>query len=222
MKFLFIILFYSLTLVSCNNTLTENPKMNIMNNKISSYTPKLLSLVDYNNPILRQKTSQITFPLNNQDKQLILDMKYSITTFESAAGMAANQWGANKSIFLFSPEDDFTDRIEVIINPSYEPIKEANSPLPKQEINWESCFSIPLAAGKVKRYTHIKVKYQDENGNTIIKELKDWPARVWQHENDHLNGILYDDQNIKKCEEKKVFSSTQEMNDFYKSLKNAQ
>ena len=87
--------------------------------------PRILTLVDFHHPILRHPTEPVHFPLSDADKQLIRDMKYSIqpeqlkkanAPWDSAGGMAANQWGANKRIFLFCPDND-TD-IKVIINPS--------------------------------------------------------------------------------------------------------
>jgi SEC-C motif-containing protein len=190
--------------------------------------PRLLHLVNYHHQILRQVTETVAFPLSEQDKQLISDMKYSIqpeqlkkadAPWDAAVGMAANQWGINKRIFLFCPEGDTVNGLEVIINPSYEPLSETNTNLPCQDLQWEGCFSVPLATGNVQRYTHIKVKYQNEEGKVIVRELHDWPARVWQHENDHLNGLLYDDSNAGKCTDKKQFSSKEEVEKFYGSKK---
>ena len=67
--------------------------------------PRLLTLVDFHHPLLRQSIEPVHFPLSDIDKQLIQDMKYSIEVdqlkkagapWDAAAGMAANQWGANK------------------------------------------------------------------------------------------------------------------------------
>lgn len=211
-------LFLVVFLTSCSYS-KRNQKM--LTTKTSC---NLLTLVDYHNPILRQKANPIKFPLSEQDKQLIRDMKYSIqkdqlkkanAPFHSAAGMAANQWGSNKRIFLFCPTGDAINGLEVVINPSYEPIVETATNLPIKELGWEGCFSIPLATGNVERYKHIKVKYQNEDGKTIVRQLSDWEAKVWQHENDHLNGWLYDDLNAKKCIEKKQFNSIEELDKFY-------
>jgi len=167
-----------------------------------------LKLVDYHNPILRHPAETVSFPLSPSDKQLIKDMQHSIqekqlkkahAPWKSAAGMAAPQWGINKRIFLYAT--DKKDEFEVIINPSYEPVDDISTGLVMQERHWESCFSIPCKAGHVIRYLHIRVAYQNEKGETIIKQLFGWPARIWQHENDHLNGFLYDDPRTGKCSE---------------------
>jgi peptide deformylase len=189
---------------------------------MSTRSPRILTLADYDQSVLRQKTQAITFPLSEADRALIQDMKFSIqpqqlaavdAPWENAAGMAANQWGVNKSIFLFCPEGDTVDGLEVIINPSYTPLGSS------QEMGWESCFSVPCAVGKVKRYTHIRVTYQNEEGETITKELTGYFARVWQHETDHLNGLLYDALGTEKCVEKNSFSSKEEVEAFYETLR---
>src|SRR4051812_24566649 len=121
---------------------------------VSQTTPRLLTLVDYNHPLLRQKVELVKFPLIEKDKNLISDMQYSIQAsqlkkanapWEQAAGMAANQWEINKQIFLFGVEENGVNKFEVIINPSYEPIKGIEANLALQSCRWESCFSIPLA-----------------------------------------------------------------------------
>jgi SEC-C motif-containing protein len=190
--------------------------------------PRILTLVDFHHSLLRQTAETVHFPLNDTDTQLIADMKYSIhpdqlkaanAPWESAAGMAANQWGVNKRIFLFCPDSD-TD-LTVIINPSYEPLISATTHSPEEDLCWEGCFSVPLATGNVKRYTHIRVKYQDEDGKTIIRELNGRHARVFQHETDHLNGFLYYELPADKCIDKRMFDSIEAVDKFYDTIYDA-
>lgn len=181
----------------------------------------LLKLVHYHHPILREVMEPVRFPLSKADRELIQNMKYSIQTeqlkkaqvpFDSAAGMAANQWGIAKRIFLFCPEND--NQIEVIINPCYQPlIQSAATQESAQECDWEACFSIPLTMGHVNRHLHIKATYQNETGEMLSKNLSGWLARIWQHEVDHLNGILFDDPKAAKCHALKRFSSKEEYYD---------
>jgi peptide deformylase len=140
-----------------------------------------------------------------QGKQL----KAANAPWDSAAGMAANQWGFNKRIFVYCPNAD--KNIEVMINPSYEPLNEV------EDLNWEGCFSVPLATGCVKRYTNIRAQYQNELGETIVKELSGRLARVFQHETDHLNGHLYYELGERKCLHKKTFASKADVDVFYET-----
>ncbi len=194
---------------------------------IQPIKPRLLTLVDFHDPILRQVTEPVHFPLSDKDKQLIADMKYSIqpaqlkaanAPWDSAGGMAANQWGFNKRIFLFCPDGDSVHGLEVMINPSYEPLNETITLETDQDMCWEGCFSVPLATGNVKRYTSIRATYQDENGKTIIREFSGRSARVFQHETDHLNGRLYYELDPKQCIDKRKFSTKKDVDDFYDAI----
>jgi len=176
-------------------------------------TPQLLIHVPRSHPILHKPCEPVSFPLSVSDKQLIANMLYSIqppqlkeskAAWDSAAGMAANQWGFDKKIFLYGPQRD--NLFEVIINPSYEPVDST------EDVAWEGCFSIPLATGQVKRFSKIRVKYYNEVGELFEKELTGWPARVWQHENDHLNGKLYDAP--ERCSAKHEFPTKEEVLEF--------
>lgn len=184
--------------------------------------PKLLHLVAYDDPVLRKKTIDLNFPLTAHDLHIIESMLFSIqkdqlitadASFESAAGMAANQWGIGKSIFLFCPNGSESGDIEVVINPSYKPISKDT------DEGWEGCFSIPNATGCIQRYKKIKVKYYNAAGEKITKRLSGWEARVWQHENDHLNGSLYDNPTTKQCLEKRSFNTTEELEAFISKIR---
>jgi peptide deformylase len=189
----------------------------------------LLKLAAYNDPILRNPTQAVSFPLSTEDQQLISDMIYSIqpknlaaagAPWDAAVGMAANQWGVNKSIFLYCPTGDTVDGLEVVINPSYQavfiPLATA---VPTEADDWEGCFSVPLATGNIRRSLKIKVKYQNQQGEYLERVLTDWEARVWQHENDHLNGYLYDDHRHGKCIEKHSFATYEEVEEFYGTIR---
>lgn len=214
----FLSIFFTLTVITlsaCTNTQRNDEMLN-------KPKPKLLKLVPYSDPILRKKTQVVSFPLSEEDRQIIADMKYSIqpaqlnaagAPWDGASGMAANQWGINKSIFLYCPTGDSVNQLTVAINPSYEYVDDS------EEHEWEGCFSVPLSTGNVKRRSKIKSKYQNEDGEFIERELSGWAARVWQHETDHLNGFLYDDHFAGKCVEKKVFESREDVDKFYDGVR---
>lgn len=64
----------------------------------------------------------------------------------------------------------------------------------KTKTYFEGCLSIPTIWGQVKRHISIKVSFQDIKGNQITKTLKGIPAWIFQHEVDHLNGILFSER----------------------------
>ncbi len=59
---------------------------------------------------------------------------------------------------------------------------------------WEGCLSVPGLRGEVQRWQRIQLKWQDREGAYHTEELQDFHARVVQHENDHLDGVLFPDR----------------------------
>lgn len=103
-----------------------------------------------------------------------------------ACGIAAPQVGVHKRLFYILNYD--TDEWELFINPQIEP-----SGFMKIMLE-ESCLSVPDVEEKILRYKNIKIKYQDLKGNRHTKKYSDYNAVTIQHENDHLDGILFIDK----------------------------
>jgi peptide deformylase len=109
--------------------------------------PTLLIFAAKNHPILREVMPDVQDFKDPQLHQTIKDMCYSIApeqikqakgAFESAAGMAANQWGIKKRIFIFTPEGSSKDKyLEVMLNPSYVPYMETGQSEPKMVAAYE-------------------------------------------------------------------------------------
>jgi peptide deformylase len=162
--------------------------------------PKQLILEPYDSAILRKALRPVPDPLKPEIQSMIADMLYSIDIAQlgkSAAGMAANQWGLNWQIFLYCPTgNENSNDVEVVLNPSYRPIHDNQ----EEDVAYEGCFSIPKAIQRVSRYTAIAVRYQNPRGEWIDKVLFGWEARVWQHENDHVLGILCDSKDHRTLE----------------------
>ena len=123
--------------------------------------------------------------------QLLDDM---LETMREApgVGLAAPQIGIGQRIAVIEyPEDEEdpenTRRVYEIINP--EIIKKKGS-----DIGQEGCLSMPGLAADVERATQVVVKAQDRNGKEIRIKAYDWLARIFQHEIDHLHGVLMTDK----------------------------
>lgn len=99
-------------------------------------------------------------------------------------GLAAPQIGEPYRFFVM----DAGDKVRKVINPE---ILSTGNSLAEME---EGCLSVPGIHKKVKRPKRIHVRYQNEMGETVEEDLKDYPARVFQHEFDHLNGVLFVDR----------------------------
>lgn len=132
-------------------------------------------------PILRKKSREVT-EITDRIKILLDDMVE--TMYEAqGVGLAAPQIGILRRIIVI----DIGEGPMKIINPE---ITEEEGEL----VAIEGCLSIPGISGDVPRPGKIKVKYLDVEGNEQIIEAKGPLARVFCHEIDHLDGILYTDK----------------------------
>lgn len=145
--------------------------------------------------ILREPSQEISFPLNNEDRQILETLEKKFDAEKNCAGLASPQIGYSKRMIIFSAPDDplikkwrkdFTQIMDKTcwINPSYEPVgQEAHE-------DYEGCFSVHNLAGPVKRYKKIRYRATLLNGEKVEGEAEGFLARIIQHEIDHLNGIL--------------------------------
>jgi len=148
----------------------------------------VLDIKTYGDPVLR-KTAEEVMEINEEIIELINNM---VQTMYDApgVGLAAPQIGINKRIFVI----DTDGVLKKIINPVFlENSKET-------EEAEEGCLSVPGIYRKVKRAKKVKIKYLNEKGEEIIQEAQGLYARALQHENDHLDGVLFVDKlsNISK------------------------
>ena len=124
--------------------------------------------------------------------ELIVDMVDTMNAADGA-GLAAIQIGVPSRVMIFGFESNarypevapipFT----VLVNPEYDVLGEEKAG------GWEGCLSVPDMRGFVRRNARIRYRGFDQNGAKIEREVDDFHARVFQHEFDHLEGILYPD-----------------------------
>lgn len=126
-------------------------------------------------------------------KDLVSDM---FDTMDKApgVGLAAPQIGVGLRVFVYSyPDDDGNPRRGVIINPSL-----SHSPLPRgeldEELESEGCLSFPGERFSLHRGETVVVEGVDLDQKPVRIEADGWFARIFQHEFDHLNGIVYVDK----------------------------
>lgn len=157
----------------------------------------MLTIITYPNPILEQVAQDVTFPLDNETKDLIKNMWTTVK--ELGVGLAAPQVGVSKRICLIhlaNVEKGKSAKDLLVINPKIT----FYSKLEAQMI--EGCLSFPDEFWKIWRPANIEIEYQDERGN--LKKLKatNWLSRVIQHEVDHLKGEIFIKKDGEKIEEK--------------------
>ena len=151
--------------------------------------------------VLKQPSKSISFPLSQEDKDLMQVMEEKLYALDGV-GLAAPQINQPKNIVaIYIPEDAALLRDNIVpypmhfmINATYEGIEAEG-----KYQDFEACYSVSSKAGFVPRYNKIKVTYQDETGKLISKEESGFYARVIQHELDHVQGILILDRLTPDC-----------------------
>jgi peptide deformylase len=96
--------------------------------------------------------------------------------------------GLRMFVALLDEEPGPESETIVVVNPEITPVGTTTHE------GWEGCLSIPDIRGMVPRFTEIDVKALDRNGKAVELRLKNFPARVAQHETDHLDGVLFFDR----------------------------
>jgi peptide deformylase len=151
----------------------------------------ILKVARMGHPVLRQKARAIepkelkTVPL----QKFIDDMIETMQEY-SGVGLAAPQVHESVRVFVAHLDADGRGGGEpiAVINPDIEIVGTGVIE------GWEGCLSIPDIRGRVPRAAQIRVTALDRHGKRIEINATDFPARVIQHETDHLNGILFFDR----------------------------
>lgn len=142
--------------------------------------PATLQLVVYPHPVLKRRAADVTqfdewLPgVAARMKQVMIENK--------GVGLAAPQVGLALRMFVWSPEGQLQET-QVYVNPIF---SQQNG----EEEGEEGCLSLPDIRTKVMRFTKLHVDALDQFGHPISADLDGFPARIVQHENDHLEGIL--------------------------------
>ena len=162
--------------------------------------PKLLNKTLFGNPILRATTRQLETKEIKSDyiQQLIADLKFTVDKKKLGVGIAAPQVGVGVALARIAikptetrPNLEVFDK--VIINPK------VVRGIGDKALMWEGCLSFSDGSdntpyAQTERWQSIEVEYLDEFGEIHSEVLHGLVAHVFQHETDHLNGILFVDR----------------------------
>ncbi|NJM70866.1 MAG: peptide deformylase [Scytonema sp. RU_4_4] len=154
---------------------------------------ELLSVLQLGNPVLRQKASFVE-NINDEHIQKLIDDLMATVVKANGVGIAAPQVAQSCRLFIVAshPNSRYPNAPEMeptaMINPK---IIAHSTEIVK---GWEGCLCVPGIRGLVPRYQAIEVEYTDRNDKLQKQELTDFVARIFQHEYDHLNGIIFLDR----------------------------
>jgi peptide deformylase len=168
---------------------------------------RIRQIIEIGSPILRERSHSIVDSPEERLRQrsqldiqeLIADL---IATAQAAngVGIAAPQVASSVRLFIVasrpSPRYPYAPTMEptAIIDPQ---IIDRST---EMVMGWEGCLSVPGVRGLVPRHQSIEVTYFTANGEFVQRKLTDFIARIFQHELDHLDGILFPDRVLKSTD----------------------
>jgi peptide deformylase len=156
----------------------------------------ILKIARMGHPVLRRRAAELADPASLEVGQLVEDMLETLEDIQGA-GLAAPQVHVPKRVIIFAAPGDRADDgdnpvpetdtcpLTALVNPEWEILSE------EMALGWEGCLSVPGLTGAVPRHTHIRYRGFTPQGQPVEREATGFHARVFQHEFDHLDGILY-------------------------------
>jgi peptide deformylase len=156
----------------------------------------VLEIITPQNPTLRKKARKVT-QFDDPKLQAFIDNMVDTLLDAPGVGLAAPQVAVSQRVIVIRLPDDERSQEEygddagvlhIVVNP--EIIRESREMVD----GIEACLSIPGYYGTVERHVAVTVRGQDRNGKPLRIKARDWLARVFQHEIDHLDGVLFIDR----------------------------
>lgn len=158
-----------------------------------------LPIVAAGDPVLRQGIEHYDGHLDGTLLSRFVEALRITMHAAPGVGLAAPQVGVPLRIAVIEdpapvPEEIRVTRervpqpFRVLVNPSYEPVGSGRVAF------FEGCLSVPGWQAVVARPAEVRLRCEDENGRPVDEVFRGWPARIVQHETDHLDGVLYLDR----------------------------
>lgn len=187
---------FCILVASCATSNFNTAERRLINAGQVGDTFRVLSIVNKPDSLILRKRSKDLKSIkgNKVLAQLLARMKVTMDA-EEGIGIAAPQVGINRNIFLFTRIDEPEQKVQVAINPRITAHSDSLVCFVR-----DGCLSIPDIRGNSKRYAWIEVSYYDENGKrhkerfSGHKRPDNFTNIIFQHEYDHINGILFIDK----------------------------
>lgn len=153
----------------------------------------LLQVAQLGSPILREKARPVADITDPKIRQLIDNLIATVMDV-NGVGIAAPQVYQPYRIFIVAshPNPRYPNAPEMEPTPMINPKLVSHNDV--KDKDWEGCLSIPGIRGLVPRFTEIEIEYTDRKGKKQKAEFTDFIARIFQHEYDHLEGIVFLDR----------------------------
>ncbi|MDH5426703.1 MAG: peptide deformylase [Nitrospirota bacterium] len=155
--------------------------------------PRILEISQLGSPVIRERAAKVT-DIHDPQLQTLIDDLFATVAAENGMGIAAPQVSVSKRIIILSPKPN----ARYPYAPTMEPTAMINPEMtwgsPEREKDWEGCLTVPGIRGLVPRHLTIRVRYHTPQGVQIETEFDGFLARVFQHEADHLDGVVFLDR----------------------------
>ena len=153
---------------------------------LERYNLGVYQIVQEGNAVLREKAKPIT-KINAAAARLLDNLRDTLIASGRGVGLAAPQIGISKRAFVIAIPDE--EIYYEIINPELLDMEGS-------EEGWEGCLSVSGIEGFVPRAERLRMRYLDREGAEQEIFAEGYMARVIQHENDHLDGLLFKDRTM--------------------------
>ncbi len=145
----------------------------------------MLKIYKLGEEVLRQKSVPIKDEEINDELRTLAEEMFETMDAANGVGLACPQIGKNIRMFVAMADDDVR---RVFINPQI--IATSDDSVPYEE----GCLSVPQVYENIMRPSKVTVQAQDQNGKKFTLEAEGLLARIIQHENDHLDGVIFIDR----------------------------
>ena len=154
---------------------------------------EILEIIQLGHPVLRS-TAQMVDNVGDERIQKLIDDLIMTVSSANGVGIAAPQVAEGNRLFIVAsrPSPRYPNAPEMEPTAMINPQLLAHST--EVSKGWEGCLSIPGIRGLVPRYQAIEVEYINRDGKSQKQELTHFVARIFQHEYDHLDGIVFLDR----------------------------
>jgi peptide deformylase len=171
-------------------------------------------IVEVGHPVLRERARELTAEeLGSREIQGLIDDMIATMRAANGAGLAANQVGEKVRVAVVevrpgNPRYPYKPPVPltVIVNPVIEPVDE------DVELVNEGCLSVPNLRGEVPRHMNVRVRYLDREGIEHDEVRRGLTAGTFQHELDHLDGVLF----LDRVRDPATFSTWDEYDRFHR------
>jgi len=178
-----------LVLASCESNRLISSEKQLINAAPADSAMRVLSVFNHEDSLFLRKIARPVHSPANKHVQLLSQRMLSTVLHPASqgVGIAAPQIGISRRLILVQRFDKDGEPFEVYINPVI--LTESTELVTRDE----GCLSIPGYRGPVERPNVIEIEYINDKGEKVAEAVEGFTARIFQHEIDHLNGILYTD-----------------------------